>query len=282
MKCIFSLSGSGNVKDFNEMAIALAESARRNTSLSVFCVYDGEDDQIVGQLTSLGVQIIRHKPDYHELITQASRRYARRPGHANVWINPSLWQGTFLRLDIPLLLNRLGVEDPYVLYVDADVYFASDPGLEERRPEFFAAACEADASDVSMFNAGVMVLNCASMLATYDPFLAFCIDRRFTPRQGEGVVDQGLYNTFYKGKWEPLEPQYNWKVYWPPNPQASIIHFHGPKPREIKEYLEGRPCESPSRSVVRLLKEFPENLKAHADIWQRYLEVGWSSCAPGS
>ncbi len=46
--------------------------------------------------------------------------------------------------------------------------------------------------------------------------------------------DEAAYRWFYRDSngplWDRLRPELNWKPYWGWNPQARIIHFHGPSP----------------------------------------------------
>jgi hypothetical protein len=271
MKCFFALSSKGWVGQFQDMALVLAKSAQVNSTLDMFCIYDGQPNALTDRLTRLGVRVLFHKPRYSELLEEGARRFSMDTGRVGVWTDPSLWNGTFLRLEIPLLMDYLGFNDKFVLYVDADVFFQLDPALDSIEPAYLAAASERDANDATFFNAGVLLLNVSAMLKSYPRFIQFCIDRNFTPRAREGVVDQGLYNTYYRAKWLHLGPEYNWKAYWPPNPQAAIVHFHGPKPALIAAYLAGEMPTPPSLSISRLLAEHSEHLATHLEVWRSWL-----------
>jgi hypothetical protein len=271
MKCFFSLSSKGWADQFHEMALVLAKSAKVNSTLDVFCIYDGEPNGTTDKLTELGVHLLFHRPKYVSLLEECANRFSTQPGRTGVWTDASLWNGTYLRLEIPFLMKSLGFDDAIVLYVDADAYFQTDPQFDSVLPEYLAAASENDPYDISFFNAGVMLLNIQSMFKSYPEFIQFCVDRNFTPRRGEGIVDQGLYNTFYKDNWLHLPPEYNWKAYWHPNPQASIVHFHGPKPALIEAYLAGKMGRPPSPSIGRLLVEHTDNLATHLEIWKSWL-----------
>jgi hypothetical protein len=233
MKCFFVLSSKGWVEQFQDMALVLAKSAKINCKFDMYCIYDGEPNVITGKLEELGVHVLFHKPAYVGLLETGARRGRR--GRGGIWADPALWNGAFLRLEIPLLVRELGFRDKFVLYVDTDTFFQSEPPLDLIHPRYLAAASESDPKNKRFFNSGVMVLNVRSMVETYPQFIQFCIDNDFAPKSG--VIDQGLYNIFYRTKWQHLDAEYNWKAYWPINPRASIIHFHGPNPAHIADYL---------------------------------------------
>ena len=50
--------------------------------------------------------------------------------------------------------------------------------------------------------------------------------------------DQELLQLYYKGRWDPLSPVYNWKPHWGAQPRARIVHFHGPKPEAARKLLQ--------------------------------------------
>jgi hypothetical protein len=279
MKCFFSLSASGWCEQFRDMSLALAASAKARTSLEMYCIYDGEPNAITAKLESMGVHMVFHKPKYTSMLEAGARRYSVRRGRTSVWGNPALWNGTFLRLEIPLLLEALGINDRFALYVDADCIFQRDPPLELIEPECLAAASEKDPRDKSHFNAGVMLLNVAAMQKSYPAFIEFCSIRGFVPKRGEGVVDQGLYNAFYGDKWLHISELFNWKAYWPMNPDAYIVHFHGPKPAQIAEFMRGKMKRPPSKSIGRLLEENSANLAVYRDVWEAWLHVASIGCS---
>jgi hypothetical protein len=53
--------------------------------------------------------------------------------------------------------------------------------------------------------------------------------------------DEAAYRWFYRDQdgplWNKLRPELNWKPYWGENPEAKIIHLHGPKPYQ-RDHIE--------------------------------------------
>ena len=46
----------------------------------------------------------------------------------------------------------------------------------------------------------------------------------------QSSFDQHAYREHYRGRWDQLPVEMNWKPYWGRNAAAQIVHFHGPKP----------------------------------------------------
>lgn len=141
--------------------------------------------------------------------------------------------GTYLRAEVPLVEK----EDPFVLYTDADVLFFNPRNgpKEIPRPKYFAAAPEFDINNWSYFNAGCMIINVESMRGEYDVFYNFVQDK--FRQLINHAHDQGAYNYLYRDQWNRLPLEYNWKPGWGINPSAVVIHFHGPKPKDIEAYF---------------------------------------------
>lgn len=262
MKAFFAVSSAGWTAEFESMALALAKSAADNSDLVLHCIYDGAPNKFTNALENLGARMIFHKPAYTKQLELAASLDKR-----GVWKDPSLCHGTFLRLDTPILVKKLGYDDKYVLYLDADIIILKNPDLSGIAPRYLAASCEFDANDWSYFNAGVLLLNVDNMYESYHDFLNFCITNRFSVKTS--VVDQGLYNEFYREKWVKLPIECNWKAYWKPNPGASILHFHGPKPNQIGRYLGGdRHFPDVFNNILR--PENNNNLSYHVSVWKQY------------
>ena len=81
-----------------------------------------------------------------------------------------------------------------------------------------------------------MLLNVANMLKTYDIF----IDTIDNNHYDYASYDQGALQSFYKNKVDKLSLLLNHKPYWGKNDNALILHYHGPKPRDILDYINGK------------------------------------------
>lgn len=75
--------------------------------------------------------------------------------------------GAHLRCDIPLICDKLGIKDQYVLYsdTDTDVMFVNNnvSYLFDQNPEFLTASVESDPNDWNYFNSGVLLMNVQGM-----------------------------------------------------------------------------------------------------------------------
>jgi GDP-fucose protein O-fucosyltransferase len=191
--------------------------------------------------------------------------------------DPAAMIGTFLRIDIPIvgMLDEFVLyTDIDVLFtgpVTWKTIFPHEPSFEKVKtendfargffsfgepgqfgvPQFFAVASEMEMRlDPNFMNAGVMLLNMRSLRDTHDQFVEFiCAEGERTGSMNfpAGPGDQGAYKEFYKLNRENgsmvhgslLPFGLNWKSYWKPFSNSSIVHFHGPKcRRDIFPYFE--------------------------------------------
>jgi hypothetical protein len=143
--------------------------------------------------------------------------------------------GAYLRSNIPLVEK----EDKFVLYTDSDVLFnkVASADLKMIKPKYMACAPEFNRNDWSYFNTGAMIINVENMRNEYRRFADFVIPN--FKKLCAMAHDQGAYNLLYKNAWEKLPVELNWKPYWGYNENAGIIHFHGPKPKDIRNYFNG-------------------------------------------
>jgi hypothetical protein len=129
-------------------------------------------------------------------------------------------------------------DDEFVLYTDVDVAFQRPIDLSSVRPSLFACAPQFHPNDWSYFNAGVMLMNIPALRADYDRVLSHVMCRFGEPHVTP-FHDQEVYNDLYRGKWDRLEPRYNCKPYWEPDPSVAIWHMHGPKLNNIRAMIDG-------------------------------------------
>ena len=262
---------------FEDMVKVAVMSNRRHTSLVPVCVTTSHPLSALSRfLVSLGVRVIHHSPAWADAMRRKVLGIKRRNemnGHeheqdkSHLYGDPDAMIGTFMRIDLPII----GLLDDFVLYTDVDVMFKSEidwgvllgsarfplikrandftkgrwdyappgqPGL----PLFLSASSEMSKSTRPEFlNAGVMLLNMRNLRDTYDAFKKFILssDDLHWP---EGPGDQGAYKVFYRTDDGTPHANFlpwtlNWKTYWEPNPEAKLIHFHGPKcKRDIEPF----------------------------------------------
>lgn len=227
MKCYICLTDSISTrKDYLDLLKVTLISARKNTSLQLICLYDGQvNDPTYRLLESYGVEILLHTLPYKQELMEI---------YPHEWMVNELGKvidynrifGTFMRMEIPAVEK----EDEYVLYCDMDVLFLDDIRPEDLpRPAYLAAApeFEKDATKMTYFNAGVLLMNIQGMQVKRQEFLERMRKRE---RNTFNLFDQGYLNELCFKDMEVLPVTYNWKPYWGIEPHAKLIHFHGMKP----------------------------------------------------
>jgi hypothetical protein len=216
------------------LRVAVASARRHAPALRPHLLFDGELPDSLGWLASAGVELIPRRSFLHPHL----KELAERTGNHGIL---AVGGGAYLRLEVPALALERGWHDPFALYTDLDVQFVADPlpALRKLSPRYFAAARENRADRVSL-NTGVMLMNLPALRREDAAF------RRFALRHLELCTrrtwDQEAYRLYYSAewvprllrpvRWDPLPPELNWRPYWGPNPTASVIHFHGPKPQQ--------------------------------------------------
>lgn len=227
MKCYICLTDSiVTRKDYLDLLKVMLISARKNTSLHLVCLYDGNtNDLVYNLLKEFNVEIILHQLPYkQELMEIYPREWMLQNLGKEIEYNRIF--GTFMRMEIPVVEK----EEKYVLYSDIDVIFNADILLEELpHPTYLAAApeYERNVEDMEYFNAGVLVMNIQGMKEKYEEFILKMKNRE---RNISGLFDQGYLNELCFKDMELLPIEYNWKPYWGINDKAKLIHFHGMKP----------------------------------------------------
>ena len=81
--------------------------------------------------------------------------------------------------------------------------------------------------------------------------------------------DQRSFNDFYRGRFDHLDPLMNWKPYWGRNNGASIVHFHGPKPRQVRLIKAGR--YDGKRDLNEIWARNPGAYDYYCPIWGHYV-----------
>lgn len=224
MKWYLALNEGGTRGDIGLHTKLAVLSAMKHTDLTPYLLYSGSRNSFTSWLETRGVRIIDSQLPYISVIeelTAAGRYHMLTVGH-------------WLRTNVCLEDH----DDDYVFYTDVDVLFLKQPDLEAIRPHYFAAAPEFDRDSWNYFNAGVMVMNPRHMRAEYPLFERYLIDA--LKEKTHSFHDQIAYNEFYRGRWERLPLELNWKPYWGLNDSARLLHFHGPKLGAISAIIDER------------------------------------------
>ena len=218
MKVIFGINHPAASTHYVEYA-SLAIASARQVGYEPVLLYDGESPPI-------DVEKIECRSRFSQ-----EMRAALRPDEYRIAA------GAMLRLEIPFLFD-----DEYVLYTDVDVLFLRR--LELPTVAHWGMVPENRAG--SHFNSGVSVMHVPELRETAPGFDAFCRQAILAGRLPSLCWDQGLINAFYSERITKLPDIWNWRPYWGPNPEAAILHFHGPKPLD---------------SQARIDQEYPASLR---------------------
>ena len=221
MKWYFAANQGAILHAWDLMMVTL-DSGLRHTRLEPICLIDPGDSgpEVRSRLDIMarrGVKIIEHKAELYPIVKRTHDVGDKFSGH-------------WLRCDIPIIDRS----DDIVLYTDMDVMFVADPEPLFNNPKYLSCAPEADQDNWSYFNSGVMLMNLTNLRATRDRLIKHVEDNIANMAAHD---DQGALNSVYRDQWDHLDIRLNWKPYWGLNPEAKIVHFHGPKPGVIYHYM---------------------------------------------
>lgn len=234
MQWFFALTEDSTAfREYAEMLQVAVHTARQHTALVPHLIYDGRENDFTAWLRRQGVRIIPHRSRFRAALGELGRE------KQNPHFEAAL-AGAFSRVELPEIVERLGGAER-VLYTDCDVIFTGEvvPILEANPCRYFAVAPETDLEDYVNMNTGVMLMNIPRLRQDLPEFLDY-ISRNLAELEKESW-DEAAYRWFYRDGngplWDKLPPELNWKPYWGENPEAKIIHLHGPKPYQ-RDHLE--------------------------------------------
>jgi hypothetical protein len=217
MKWIFALNeNSPGLRDYSNLLQVAVASARRHTALEPVFIFDGAECGLTRWMRDEGVEVVLRRSSLLAAVPDMG----------------AIARGAYLRFEIPALAAERGWSDAHVLYTDCDVLFQADPApvLAALQPRVVAVAPEYDRADLARFNSGVMWINVAAFGAAL-PALQATV-KELLPDSMESPYDQLVLQRCLADRVDRLPDELNWKPYWGPNPAATIVHFHGPKPQE--------------------------------------------------
>lgn len=224
-------------------------SCLAKTDLEVNLLYVGRKNEFTAHLEAKSVKVHYHDPAFAEVL---------RKGYKDEY---EIFKGHWLRVDIPLIEK----EDDFVLYTDIDVLFHDGFTIPTVRPDFIAAAPEHEKNNFGYFNSGVMVVNVVGLRENHAAF-GDALRRRVEGGFTYPAHDQASFNEFFKGRWQLLPNEFNWKPYWGVNKEAKIIHFHGTKPGHAEKILaEGAKAAT---SWEKIVARDPEAYRYYCDVWK--------------
>ena len=249
-------------RQYADMLKVAVWTARRHTSLVPHLIYDGSENDFTAWLKNQDVQIVQHRSLFREALADLGQ--AKGNPHFAAALS-----GPFSRVELPEMMVHLGGAER-VLYTDCDVIFTADvvPELESNPCDYFAVAPESVQHDYLNMNTGVMLMNTHRLRESLPQFCEY-IAHNLAALEQESW-DEAAYRWFYRDQdgplWNKLRPELNWKPYWGENPEAKIIHLHGPKPYqrdhieqtwpELKPYTGGA-YQAVVERWLQLLQECP-------------------------
>lgn len=262
MKCYFTFNNDiENNPPYLQMLEAALASARQNTTLDLYALFDGnKEDKIYQILQKYHIKTtICHLSFYDKLQHFYDEAYEREH---NMPLN-RLKQAAanFMKFEIPEYEH----DDECILYTDLDTLFLKDINTEKLYTKTLAAAPEF-AQDYDRikgykyFNAGIMVINVPELKKRRQQLFDM-LDNKKRPYQE--CWDQGFFNELYKDDFEELPLEYNWKPYWGIHDKAKIVHLHG--------YI--KPERPLGPDVGPLLVSWPNALDGHLFYFMEFYRV---------
>lgn len=213
MKLYLALNEAGTRGEIGLHTRLAVLSARKNCQFEPVLLYTGERNDATRWLEAHGVRIIDSTVPYVDTIVklvEEGRYTLATLGH-------------WLRTNVCLVEK----DDPFALYTDVDVVFLAGTQAAALKPAYFAAAPEFKPNSWNYCNAGVMVANMKGLRSDYAAFEQYLVEN--IRSRTYGFHDQIAYNSFYRGRWDRLPLEMNWKPYWGTSSNVEILHFHGPK-----------------------------------------------------
>lgn len=260
MKHFFALYKDpvGQYLNYIDHIKAMINSAIKFTTLQSYFIYDGEQDELTDWLEAKGVTIAYHKSSLADMIQSCDSDK----------VNKHTAMGAYLRLDIPLLLEKLAIKDDVVLYTDCDVIFVRDVAYADL-PRIFAIAPEFNSRpEQPYFNTGIMFINNVEFSESYAHLMSFIRSTGDLSKFGD--YDQGALNHFFRDRFTLLEWNYNWRPYFGINQDAVIVHFHGLKIKDITMALENKGHDTPI--LNHLYNSNPEAYQFYSNRFYELLE----------
>lgn len=220
-------------------------SVRRKLGQSqpIHILYHGNKDKdFLSWLHTHDVFVHFHEPKWTEMIERL--RLAGDPSSSHLFAHAGNYLGTWQRIDVPDY-----IESEYVLFLDADTVVAEtftlgDFGSDITRKVAFSLELE---EDEIPFNAGVALMNVPTLRETKKDFLEFIEGGVTIPFSAPS--DQGAYLDFYRPDF--LDRKFNIKPYFHDMRDGKIMHYHGPKPNEIFNFIIGNKLSPLMTEVIK-------------------------------
>jgi SAM-dependent methyltransferase len=207
---------------YAQMVQAAVLSAPPGSGLEPHLLFDGPECELTRWFRACAGEVIFRQTFLKPNLAAA----AADPGTASALSHGS---GVYLRTEIPDLLRERDWDDATVLYTDSDILFT---------PRFRAADLPVPTHPIAVapdferegavFNSGFMLFHLPLWWPLHERFKEFLLAD--LPNAIRHEWDQFSFQQFFARNFHRLDPVWNWKPYWGENPEARVLHFHGPKP----------------------------------------------------
>lgn len=261
MKCYMSISHWSPTEYFDMLDVCVY-SCLKNTDYIPNILCD-EPCERVEKWKNKGVNVIYYRGDVFAAFIEQFGNDERLRGIA----------ATYLRSNIPIV----ELIESYVLYVDVDTMFLNNNKFKMNLPKYIACAPEFNPNDWSYFNAGVLIINVQNMKNEHKKFVDFTVPN--FEKLFKMAHDQGVYNMLYRNAWDRLPIELNYKPYWPMNDKAKIIHWHGVKPNNARDFFNGTMnnikidvSDQGTELYTRLINSNIDGYKKYLQMWDGYLK----------
>ncbi|MDB5022863.1 MAG: hypothetical protein JWP78_618 [Mucilaginibacter sp.] len=259
MKCFFAISGENN--EYFDLIKTLVHSAKKNTNLDLYCIYNGLGFNSLDWLTKQSVSTLNWEISF---LNDFQDKY-------DGLTDRNICKGMYLCTELPLVLQYYNILDEYILYVDVDTIFCGPIELGDIRPEYLSCTPDWALEDWSRYGTGVILMNVKNMLNKQTEFHEHLKSHNYNfEHMRMGPCDQGAWNSFFHKYIERLDPLYDWKPWWGINDKAKIIHFAGPKPAFINICLNKLPFDKRYTEIEYLRKLL---INEHIESYTHYLKI---------
>jgi len=276
----FMAANSESLRDpgFMRLVRVASASARAHTELESFLMLDGPESAECDEIRALGVTILPAE------LSIAPELTAWMENHQYTEIGIRCRRGSYLRMELPRVLEQHGIDDEFVMYTDADVFFNACPEVDSLKPPVLAAYGAREGGFTRFhflghyhFQAGVLVMRTAAVRETYDLF------RKFVLSNGNGIKrppgqffskhlflsDQVAINLFYGRQITRMHRELNWNPASRPCSSPQITHFNGLKWTEWHDFAEGKLS---SKRQKKFARQIGQNIEAYRRICEEVLQ----------
>jgi len=253
---------SGTHLNYTTHIKALVNSAKKNTTLKSIFIYDGKPNELTTWLRKNNVTVVYHKSSIADILIDNENNPNISKGYKS-----HIALGTFLRLDIPLIIEKLKLDDGIVIYTDCDIIFNKDIPTPEMSCSI-ALAPEFNFTPENLYyNSGVMLIDTAKFRLEREGLIDFIKEEVNEHRFQD--YDQTAICMYYYKRHDILNALWNWRVFYGINEDAMIIHYQSMRIEEMENCIKTGKHSNPQ--LQNLYDNSPEGIQHYHDLFKKYL-----------